>query len=277
VNFLEILVSALSVPGFPCRRSMAGWLESVAAVVLSYFRRRGCLPALTGNHSSEEVVIRRIGERLRQTVGQFSQQGKFPSNIRVQLILIEAPAPVSRLNAWSIHPGLAAETEYILERGYAQTSRGSLGGADTCPVNAIFAMTEIRFGIAAFVLGCAGTPPTLNGIVIMSSRINDLAGRSVGQVHMGTFIAKAKLQDRHTRYLQAVPQSVDRRRDVAEILGEERQTAEGIAQSVEQVIARAIDPPAVYGGWIVGRNFPELVKSTEVVKAHTIAMLRCPV
>src|SRR4029077_2766432 len=67
-----------------------------------------------------------------------------------------------------------------------------------------------------------------------------------------------------------------RRRDVAEVFGEEGQSTQGLAQLEEQVVARAIDPAAIHGSWIGGGNLPELIEATEVIEAYVVAMLRGP-
>ena len=60
------------------------------------------------------------------------------------------------------------------------------------------------------------------------------------------------------------------------ILGEERQPAQSFPQLQKQVVARAINPAAVYRGNFSRGNFPELVETAKVVEANVVAMVRGP-
>ena len=124
---------------------------------------------------SEEIVIRVTREGLWEAVAYFGQQRKPGGVLLLQLALIKTPAPVPAVNAGRVHAGFAAESENILEWDDAQTSRRTLGSADEGPVNAIIAVAEICFGIAALMLGGARVPPSLNCIVVVSSRVDDLS------------------------------------------------------------------------------------------------------
>src|SRR6478752_703935 len=60
------------------------------------------------------------------------------------------------------------------------------------------------------------------------------------------------------------------------ILREERQPAQGFAQLQKEVVARALDPAAVYSGRIARGNFPELVEAAKMIEADVVAMVRGP-
>src|SRR5215468_5705536 len=60
--------------------------------------------------------------------------------------------------------------------------------------------------------------------------------------------------------------------DIAQVLGEERQSAEGFAYFREQVISGPVDPAAVDGGRLAGVNLPELLEAAEVIEADVVAL-----
>src|SRR6202158_564157 len=127
--------------------------------------------------------------------------GQFP----LELFLLEAPAPVAAIQTGSIHAGLAAKAEHVLQGDNAEIRRGTLRRADERPVNAVLATANIGLGVAPLVLRRGGIPPAYYGVVVVRAGVDDFACGAVRQVHMRTFIAKAKLQDGHPRNLQPIP------------------------------------------------------------------------
>ena len=89
-------------------------------------------------------------------------------------------------------------------------------------------------------------------------------------------IAEAELKHGHARNLRRSRRAFDLRRDVAEVLGEEGQAAEGFAQLDENVVLGTVDPMAVDRGGLAGGNLPELLEAAEVVEANVVAVLRGP-
>ena len=189
----------------------------------------------------------------------------------------KSPPPVAAVEAGSIHARFAAEAEYVLQRRDAQAGNGRLCGADEGPVNAVIAAAHIGFGVAAFVLGGGGVPPSDGGIVVMSAGVDDsFVVAAMGQIHVRAFVSEAELEHGHARNLQALAQRVDFRRDVAEVFGEERQSAEGFTQFVEEVVFGSIDPASTDRGGVCTRYLPELVESAEVIEADVVAVVGGP-
>src|SRR5271169_3071427 len=96
------------------------------------------------------------------------------------------------------------------------------------------------------------------------------------QVNMRASIAKAELQHSHAGNLVLFTKSVNIGSNVAEVLGKEWQPSQFLVQLVEEFVARAIDPTAIYRSFFGGRNFPELGEAAKVVKTHEVAGLRSP-
>src|SRR5258707_13561951 len=96
------------------------------------------------------------------------------------------------------------------------------------------------------------------------------------QIHVRAFIAKAKLENRHTRNLQPLPQSVNFGRDVSEIFSEERQAAQSLLNGVEEIVPGTINPGTIDRGWVGSRNFQDLIESTKMIKPNEVAVVRCP-
>src|SRR5579871_2523830 len=88
-----------------------------------------------------EVFVRRIRERFRQTIANFCEGRQLCCQFALELAFVEAPAPVSAVEAGSIHARIAAEAEYVLHRNHAETSGGTLSRADECPVDAVVGAT----------------------------------------------------------------------------------------------------------------------------------------
>src|SRR5580704_18118374 len=105
-------------------------------------------------------------------------------------------------------------------------------------MNPVVATSEIGLRVAPFVIGGARPEPARCRVVIVRPGTNDLACRAMRQVHVRSFVSEGKLQHRDSRNLQAVPQSMNLRRDVAQILGKERQASKRLAQFKKQVVSR---------------------------------------
>src|ERR1700730_18031414 len=91
------------------------------------------------------------------------------------------------------------------------------------------------------------------------------------QIHVRALVSKPKLENRHARNLQPLPQGVNFGRDVSEIFSEERQAAQSSANGVEEIVPGTIDP-----GWVGSLNLPELIEATKMIKPDVVAVARCP-
>src|SRR5437867_7074140 len=111
----------------------------------------------------------------------------------------------------------------------------------------------------------------------MRARVDHaIRGEAVRQVHVGSGIAEAKLQDGHAGNAMTLAERVDLGSDVTQVLGEERQSSQGFAQLVEKIILGTIHPAAIDCGRLVGRNLPELLEAAKVVETNVVAGLSGP-
>src|SRR5437588_1751801 len=62
----------------------------------------------------------------------------------------------------------------------------------------------------------------------------------------------------------------------AQILREERQPAQRLAERVKQVVLRAIHPATANRGGVARRNFPELFEPAKMIEPDVIAISRGP-
>src|ERR1700731_3171194 len=143
-------------------------------------------------------------------------------------------------------------------------------------MNAVVAAAKITFGITAFLVGSSRVEPSYRRVVIVRSRVNYFARGAVRQVHARAFVAETELQHSESGNLQPLAQCMHSRRDVAQILREERQTSESLTQLVKQIVPRTIHPSAVNRSRIRSWNLPELVESSEMIKPYVVAIPRGP-
>src|SRR5438067_1312631 len=83
-------------------------------------------------------------------------------------------------------------------------------------------------------------------------------------------LREGELQDLHPRHTDGAPQLMHFRRDVPEILCDEREIAERIAYRVEKRAAGAGHPAAVNRSRLAGRDFPVRGESAEMIDAHDV-------
>src|SRR5579863_3162940 len=100
---------------------------------------------------------------------------QFGGEISIQLPLTESPAPVAAMEAGSIHAGLAAQAEDILQRHDAEIRGRALRSPDKGPMNAVLRAPNIGLGISLFVFCGTRIPPARNRIVVVSPRIDDFS------------------------------------------------------------------------------------------------------
>src|SRR5258708_14672599 len=143
-------------------------------------------------------------------------------------------------------------------------------------MNPIIASSKVGFRVASSVIGGSGAEPPNRGVIVVRSRVDNLAGGAMRQIHVRAFVAKAELQHGHARHLQALPQRMNLRRDVAKILRKKRQASESFAQLVKQVVSRTIHPATVNRGGIGRGNLPELVEPAKMIEADVVAVPRRP-
>src|SRR5262249_16417311 len=181
------------------------------------------------------------------------------------------------MRAGRIQAGFAAETEDVLDWDDRKTGDRRLCETNESPVEPVFAFAGIALNGPAFVLSGARLPPAECGVIVVGAGVNDAIWRqTMRKIQVSTEIAEAKLQHGETRNVVAIAQSVDVRRDVAKVLGEEGKSAKRFAHAIEEIISRAVNPAAIDGGRFLRRNFPKLGEAAEVIEANVIASLSCP-
>src|SRR5258706_9407136 len=231
---------------------------------------------IRGAASGREALVRQNWKRLRQPVRYFGEVGKFGGQFSRKLPGSKTPLPIPAVQAWRIHAGFAAQAQHILQRDEAKIGHRALRRANEPPMNSILAASKIGFRIAPFVIGSAGAEPAHGSVIVVRSRVDDLAAGTMRQIHVRTLVAETELQHRHPRNLQALPQRMNLRRNVAEIFCKKRQASKSLAQLVKQIVPRTIHPTPVYRSGIGRGNLPELVEPAEMVDPDVVAVPRCP-
>src|SRR5579863_1214613 len=110
----------------------------------------------------------------------------------------------------------------------------------------------------------------------MRAGVNNFSRGTVREIDVRALVAEAELQHRHAGNLQPFAQGMHFGSDVTEIFREKWQPAQGLAKFLKQVIARTINPAAIYRGRLGRRNLPELVEATEMIEPHVVAISRGP-
>src|ERR1700691_3585880 len=129
---------------------------------------------------------------MRKLGGQFSR--KLPRS--------KTPLPIPALEARRVHAGLTTQSQHILQRDQGKLGRRGLHRPDERPMNPIVAAAEKGLRAAALMLGGSGVEPTQRHVIVVRSRINDLASRAMWQIHARARIAKAELHHGHYWHLQ---------------------------------------------------------------------------
>src|SRR4051812_40067472 len=96
---------------------------------------------------------------------------------------------------------------------------------------------------------------------------------AVRQVHVGASVAESELQDFHARHAKSLTQRFYVGRYQSEILGDEGQIAEGIAERYKQIVRWTVHPFSVNGSGFLRGNLPVLAEAAEVIEAHEVT--RC--
>ena len=94
----------------------------------------------------------------------------------------------------------------------------------------------------------------------------------VGQEVAVLFAAKGELEDLHAGEGEAVAQLLDFGGDDAQVFGDDGQIAHALLNGLEERDAGAIDPPALDGRRLGGRNLPVAGEAAEVVDAGDVGL-----
>ena len=185
---------------------------------------------------------------------------------------LQSPEPIALGTAGDIHPRSATVTEEVLhldDGGVCGAVEGHLDQHVTRRELAAFTdvALEVLFGGSVEAL-----VPPLDGVVVVGSRVHHaVLGMVVGQIIRPTLgIKEGPLQDAHARKFEFVPESVDRRGNVAEVFRDEGELPEFFGQLREQLTPGRSSPFAVAGVFGVSGNFVRSNKSDEVIDAYEI-------
>ena len=120
---------------------------------------------------SRSVTSARLASRSAKT---WSQRARLAS-----------PKVVARLYARSIQAGFAAQSEHVLHRNHREAGNGSLSRADECPVDSLFAMSNVSRRSPALVFGCARIPPAQGRVIVMGAGVDHtIWSEPVRQIYM---------------------------------------------------------------------------------------------
>src|SRR5258708_1810829 len=126
---------------------------------------------------------------------------------------------ISGGGAGSVQPGLARETEDVLQWDYGKICWGALRQAYQSPIHAVFAGANQSKHGGAFFFGERG-PPAQGGVVVVGAGIDDaVCSQAMWQIGVGGGVSECELQDCHARNFVAVAQSNYVGRDQAQIFG----------------------------------------------------------
>src|SRR5205814_1257233 len=107
--------------------------------------------------------------------------------------------------------------------------------------------------------------PAGGGVGVVGARVSDRVGAVVLEpVRVATAPPERPEEDEHARQAELVPQAVDRRGDVAEILGDHGQVAEVAGDGLEELGAGAAPPASVPRGPVAVRDRPVGDEAAEV-------------
>ena len=126
---------------------------------------------------------------------------------------------------------------------------------------------------SASAIPCAGTrPPAHAGIVVVGAGVDGkFAAIIVGTERRALrILAEGELQDGHSGEAKSLADGLDFRSDHAQILSDNREVAEFLFESREEVGTGTLDPASVDRGCLVGWDFPVSFKSSEVVDANRV-------
>src|SRR5579863_9793467 len=169
-------------------------------------------------------------EGFGEAVADFGELSEFHRAITVKLVMGETPAPVIPIKAGRVHARFAPQAEDVLQRNDTEARRRAIGCTNEGPVDAVIAAPDVSFSVPAFVIRGAGIPPADNGVVVVGAGVNDFARGAMRQIHVGSFVAEAELQNCHAGNLQALSQGVNFGRDVAKVFRKEWQSTESFAE-----------------------------------------------
>ncbi len=122
------------------------------------------------------------------------------------------------------------------------------------------------------VVGDLVLEPSPDRVVVVCPRVGNAAFCDVvGRVRVLCDVAReAEGQDLHPREPEVAHHLVDVGGDVAEVLGDDRETRPAPREQGEEVPAGSIDPVPVLCGLLAGRHLPELHEPPEVVEAQPV-------
>ena len=191
--------------------------------------------------------------------------------IRFQVFGLKSPRPIIAGNPRYVHPGFAAQSQYILQREDRIFGRGGQGCPNKIPVDAGTVRIHIAADLVPGILGSLSIPAD-GGIIVMGACVAyTVADKIVGQVIVFSRVVEAKLEYPHTRESVMVAQCFHGRRDDPQVFGDNRQMfAQSLDDRVKKVRPGTSDPFPVDGGFFAVRNGPVSFETTEMIDTQHI-------
>ena len=96
------------------------------------------------------------------------------------------------------------------------------------------------------------------------------------QIDVRALVSKAKLHDLHARDVELLAQRTDLFRDIAKVLGDERQLAKFVLERLEEIVVGTGRPVSVDGSRFVGGNFPAGFEAAKVIETNDVTGFHRP-
>src|SRR5262245_46401638 len=213
-----------------------------------------------------------------------SHLGEAAPDFGRQLIDSEAPAPVAAFAGRHVHPGLAAQTQHVLQRNDRCVGDRAERQPDEIPVDLTAVRAQIlqsqgaltrHFVVAARAqAGAFAGEPADGGVIVVRAGVDDaVLDVVIRLVRVGLRVrAESELQDLHSGKIELITQRDHLVSDVAEVFGDDRQIAsvERAFDLLEKVGARPFLPPAVDRRSFARRDGPIFFKAAEMIKPEDV-------
>ncbi len=116
-----------------------------------------------------------------------------------------------------------------------------------------------------------GLIPTQRGVIIMSAGIHHaIVLVIIGQIGIIVIAVKGELQNLHTRQVIFFPQGGDFRGNDTQVLSHKGQTPVAFQQCTEKFVPRRLHPASVDRSFLISRDLPVGLKTTEMIDADDI-------
>src|SRR5215471_14286007 len=216
-----------------------------------------------------------LSGRRRHTIAHGSQGSQFLFKLASESALSQTPSPVAGWFRRNVHSRFTSQAQHILQRHDGHASYRSIGGPNERPGD-IERRAHVGFDSLSF-MGASGLPPSQSRVVVVRAGVDNAVRRIIlRQIDVSAGVAEGKLQDLHSRDLQALSQGMNFRRDHAQVFGDKRQLANPLPQNAEQIVARTFPPAAMDRSGLRRGDFPIALKAAEMIQAQDVTRPQSP-